>query len=56
MITIVCQHCGSDEVFLDAYAQWSVEAQDWELCSTFDHAWCAMCDGETTPVEKEMVA
>jgi len=54
MITIVCQSCGSEEVFLDAYAQWSVDAQDWELCSTYDHAWCAICDGETRPVEKEI--
>lgn len=47
MIDIVCSTCGSNEVVLDAYAQWCVESQDWELCSTYDEAYCTMCDART---------
>ena len=47
MIDIVCSECGSNEVVLDAYAQWCVESQDWELCSTYDEAYCTICDGKT---------
>ena len=53
-ITIVCSHCESDAVVIDAYAMWSVEEQDWTLASTYDAAWCTVCDGETTLIEKEL--
>lgn len=53
-IEIVCKHCEGSRVLLDAYAEWSVESQDWELCSTFDNAYCLDCEGETTPTEKEL--
>lgn len=48
-LKMVCEHCGSTHVFLDAYAEWSVESQDWELCSTYDHAFCDSCQRDTTP-------
>ncbi|MBI1214111.1 MAG: hypothetical protein GC190_21825 [Alphaproteobacteria bacterium] len=33
----------------DAYAEWNVEAQRWEVANTFDKgAFCNRCDGETT--------
>ena len=54
MITMLCEHCESDAVVLDAYAMWSVEAQDWTLASTYDLAWCTVCDVETTLIEKEL--
>jgi hypothetical protein len=47
-VKMVCAHCGSDEVRADAYAQWDVEAQEWEVAQTFDKgAYCSKCDGET---------
>lgn len=48
MIDIVCNICGSNKVVIDAYAEWCVESQDWELCSTYDEAWCTMCDRKTS--------
>jgi hypothetical protein len=57
-IMIVCKHCDSDAVVIDAYAMWSVEEQNWTLASTYDAAWCTpvcrVCDGETTLIEKEL--
>ena len=53
---MVCEQCGSEDVGIDAYAEWSVEEQEWVLASTYDAAWCTpvcrVCDGETTLVEK----
>ena len=49
---MVCEQCGSEDVGIDAYAEWSVEEQEWVLASTYDAAHCTMCDGETTLVEK----
>ena len=43
----VCAGCGSDEVCLDAYAQWDCAAQEWVLASIYDEAFCTACDGET---------
>jgi hypothetical protein len=42
-IKMVCSKCGSDNVRLDAYAEWDVDAQEWALCSTMD---AAVCEGE----------
>jgi len=32
---MVCADCGSDEVKADAYAEWNIEAQRWEVAETF---------------------
>ena len=53
-IAIICGTCGSDEVSRDAWANWDVKAQRWELGSVFDHAHCHRCDGETRVVEVEL--
>ena len=47
MIDFVCSVCGSNHVVIDAYAEWCVESQDWELCSTYQDAYCTMCDKKT---------
>lgn len=44
----VCSTCGSNDVLSDAYAEWNIVTQQWELQNTFDKgAFCAHCDGET---------
>jgi hypothetical protein len=43
----VCRECGGDNVVIDAFAEWDVQAQVWDLRSTFDHAECTDCEGET---------
>ena len=43
--TKVCAACGSDEVFLDAWAVWNISKQEWVLDETFPNAFCRECDG-----------
>jgi len=45
----VCEDCGSDDVLVDAHAQWSSAAQRWELVNSFPSTddFCASCDGQT---------
>jgi hypothetical protein len=42
-VQMVCEHCGSEEVTRDAWAQWNAETQDWELGAVFDYAYCHRC-------------
>lgn len=43
----ICATCGSDDVRADAYAAWSMGAQEWELTATFDKgAVCEKCGEE----------
>ncbi len=52
---VVCSGCGSQDVLCDAYAEWDVEAQQWELASTFQKgAFCNACDRETTIEQVEI--
>jgi hypothetical protein len=46
----VCTHCGSTEVLVDAFAEWDVQAQKWELSQAFEEgqAYCSACDGEAS--------
>jgi hypothetical protein len=46
-VRIICSHCGSEDVFRDAWAEWSRTDQQWTLGSVFDHAICNDCHGET---------
>lgn len=43
-IKMVCKHCGSDNVHLDAYADWDEDTQQWVLGSTYDHEFCSDCE------------
>ena len=43
----VCDTCGGTSVQVDAWAAWHLEAQHWELHSTYEAcAICTDCDGE----------
>jgi hypothetical protein len=47
-VKMVCSYCGAEEVLADAYAQWDIELQAWEVVQTFDKgAFCSQCDAET---------
>ena len=48
---IVCGTCGSIDVSRDAWGDWDVRTQRWELRTVFDYAHCHACDSETTLVE-----
>ena len=42
--TPVCAACGSDDIISHATAQWSNEAQEWQLANTFNQpARCNSC-------------
>jgi hypothetical protein len=42
--TPVCVACGSDDIICHATAQWSNEAQEWQLANTFNQpAHCNTC-------------
>ena len=56
-ITIVCAHCGSENVKADAYAEWDKDSQQWVVSATFDKgAYCDDCDGETRLTERPLEA
>jgi hypothetical protein len=43
--TPVCAACGSDDIICHATAQWSNEAQEWQLANTFNQpAHCKSCN------------
>ena len=43
--TPVCAACQSDDIIVQATAQWSNESQAWELAATFDQpAHCISCN------------
>jgi hypothetical protein len=46
-IRIVCGACGSEDVSRDAWGDWDVDIQRWELRTVFDYAHCHRCDCET---------
>lgn len=44
---IVCTHCGSDDVVVDAWAEWDAAEYRWRVAEVFDStAHCRNCDGE----------
>jgi hypothetical protein len=51
---MVCNVCGSDEVSRDAWANWDVKNQEWELGAVFDDAYCHKCECETRLIEVEL--
>jgi hypothetical protein len=45
---MVCRECGSEDVLADAFAEWNVEKQEWEINNIFDKgAYCNSCDEES---------
>ena len=55
-ITIHCETCGSENVRRDASVEWNSELQTWEVVVVYDAADCEDCGGETTLIEKPIVA
>lgn len=53
-IIFVCENCGSDLVTRDAWAEWSVDAQDWALGAAYDYTFCHKCESETHLIEVEL--
>ena len=47
MKNYVCRHCKSENILIDAYAQWNVAAQDYVITTIFDNAECIDCGGQT---------
>ncbi len=44
---MICNDCGSEDVQADAYAEWNVKDQKWEVSNRFEKGGvCAHCDGE----------
>ena len=49
--TPVCSACGSDDIICHATAQWSNEAQEWQLANTFNQpARCNTCHNDVNLV------
>jgi len=51
--TFVCSNCGSHQVVRDAWAEWSVHDQEWQLGEIFDHTFCLTCETECTAQAQE---
>jgi hypothetical protein len=47
----ICAHCKSENVKVDAWAAWDVDAQTWTAEQVFDAGHCDDCDGETSVIE-----
>ena len=44
---VVCKNCGSDEIHVDCYAQWSVENQEFEVVEAYEKGgYCPSCDSQ----------
>jgi hypothetical protein len=52
---VVCSACGSDDVVVDACAQWDFANQQWHLAEVFEStAICNNCGGECS-IKNEML-
>lgn len=51
-VKMVCEYCGSENVRADAYCEWNVDTQEWEVVATFDKgSVCEDC-GEEDCIEE----
>ena len=53
----VCEKCGSEDVQIDACAEWDFDSQSWELQSNYHFSWfswCRDCDAETDIIDQEV--
>jgi hypothetical protein len=53
-VVMVCNACGSENVLVDAWAEWDVGIQRWVVAETFKSAVCRECDGECSVSEKRL--
>ena len=44
---MICNHCGSDAVKRDAWAEWNPVSGEWELGPVFDDAYCEACSSQS---------
>ena len=51
-IEYACERCGGTAVTRDAWAEWDVRRQSWELSAMFDFAFCHSCHRATRLVER----
>jgi predicted RNA-binding Zn-ribbon protein involved in translation (DUF1610 family) len=51
----VCPACGDDtSVLRDAYAEWNIETQEWELLDVYGDFACNACGAtDIDPIEQE---
>ncbi len=47
LIRVVCPYCGSENVTIDATADWDYDQQKWTLCGTQDTVTCQECERES---------
>ena len=55
-VIVVCKACGGADVARDAWAEWSVASQDWELRAVMDQGYCHDCDGESRLITRPATA
>ena len=46
-LRMVCAACSSEQVTREAWAEWNVEVQGWQLGALFDYAFCLRCQTPT---------
>ena len=46
-IKYVCKQCGSDHVGRDAFCDWNVNTQQWEIANLMDNDFCFECLRDT---------
>jgi len=42
---MVCEACGSEQITRFAWAEWDLEAQEWQIGAIFEFAFCHNCRG-----------
>jgi hypothetical protein len=46
-VKYICRVCKSDDVGRDAWTQWDMESQQWQVQNLMSESFCFKCDGET---------
>ena len=46
-VKYICRVCKSDDVGRDAWTQWDVESQQWQIQNLMSESFCFKCEGET---------
>jgi hypothetical protein len=52
----ICSHCKGENVKVDAWAAWDVDAQTWTAEEVFEAGHCDDCDGETRVIAAPLSA
>lgn len=46
-VKYICRVCKSDDVGRDAWTQWDMESQQWQVQNLMSESFCFKCEGET---------